>query len=107
MSFTAIVNLVVRGAGSPWAFAGSVMATLLWLIAGPFYAFSDTWQLYANTATTIVTFWMVFLIQAAQNRDGLAIQAKLDELIRSSNARNAFIGIDRKPQDEIERFRDE
>jgi low affinity Fe/Cu permease len=68
---------------------------LLWLIAGPFFAFSDTWQLFANTATTIITFWMVFVIQAAQNRDGAAIQAKLDELIRASNARNEFIGIDR------------
>jgi low affinity Fe/Cu permease len=107
MSFTATVNSAVRIAGSPWAFAGSVISTLLWLIVGPFYDFSDTWQLFANTATTIITFWMVFVIQAAQNRDGAAIQAKLDELIRASNARNEFIGIDRTSQEEVERLRDE
>ncbi|MDW3503001.1 low affinity iron permease family protein, partial [Escherichia coli] len=72
-----------------------VGVVLIWGVTGPLFHYSDTWQLVINTGTTIVTFLMVFLIQNAQNRDGAAIQAKLDELIRSiETARNDFIGIE-------------
>ena len=78
----------------------------MWAATGPVFHYSDTWQLIINTGTTIVTFLMVFLIQNTQNRDGAAIQAKLDELIRSSGAQNAFIGIEHLTQQEVDEFRD-
>ena len=81
-------------AGQPLTFVIAVTVILVWAVTGPIFRFSDTWQLIINTGTTIVTFLMVFLIQNAQNRDGSAIQAKLDEIIRSSRARNQFIGIE-------------
>jgi low affinity Fe/Cu permease len=68
--------------GSAWAFAGAALVILIWVISGPTFHFSDTWQLVINTATTIVTFLMVFLIQNTQNRDAKAVHLKLDELIR-------------------------
>ena len=75
-------------------------------ITGPLFGFSDTWQLVINTGTTIVTFLMVFLIQATQNRDTLALQLKLDELILATrNARNHIAGIEGAPDDEIEKAR--
>ena len=74
-------------------------------MSGPVFGFSDTWQLVINTATTIVTFLMVFLIQNTQNRDGAAIQTKLDELIRTSAAQNVFIGIEHLTEDEVEDLR--
>jgi low affinity Fe/Cu permease len=73
-------------------------------ITGPLFGFSDTWQLVINTGTTIVTFLMVFLIQATQNRDTLALQLKLDELILATkNARNDIVGIEEAPDKEIEK----
>ena len=69
------------------------------------FDYSDTWQLVINTSTTIITFLMVFVIQNAQNRDGAAIQAKLDEIIRASESENAFIGIEHLSQEEVEEFR--
>jgi len=69
--------------GSAWAFAGAVLVILVWVLTGPMFHFSDTWQLVINTATTIVTFLMVFLIQNTQNRDAKAVHLKLDELIRA------------------------
>ena len=81
--------------GQPHAFALACLIIVLWSVTGPLFHFSDTWQLVINTSTTIVTFLMVFLIQNAQNRDGAAIQCKLDELIRAAaKARNQFIGIE-------------
>jgi Low affinity iron permease len=71
----------------------------MWAMTGPFFNFSDTWQLVINTGTTIVTFLMVFLIQNSQNRDAAAIQVKLDELIRVSKAQNAFIGLEHLTED--------
>jgi low affinity Fe/Cu permease len=73
----------------------------MWAASGPYFHYSDTWQLIINTGTTIITFLMVFLIQNTQNRDGAAIQAKLDELIRSSKASNAFIGIESLAEEEL------
>ena len=78
---------------------------IIWAIAGPFAGYSDTWQLIINTGTTIITFLMVFLIQNTQNRDGAAVQAKLDELIRASEGENAFVGIEHLPAEEVEAFR--
>lgn len=80
-------------------------SVLIWAVTGPVFQYSETWQLIINTGTTIVTFLMVFLIQNTQNRDGAAIQAKLDELIRSGAAKNAFIGIEHLTEAEVEEFR--
>jgi low affinity Fe/Cu permease len=103
--FTNASNAVARAAGSPSAFLVCCVVVIVWAVSGPFFGFSDTWQLVINTGTTIVTFLMVFLIQNTQNRDGAAIQAKLDELIRASASQNAFIGIEHLTQAEVEEFR--
>ena len=80
----------------------AIGAVLVWAVSGPIFGYSETWQLVINTGTTIVTFLMVFLIQNAQNRDASAIQAKLDELIRSAGkARNEFIGIEHLSEVEL------
>ncbi len=82
----------------------AVSTVLVWAITGPLFGFSDTWQLVINTGTTIVTFLMVFLIQATQNRDTLALQLKLDELILATkDARNQIAGIEEAPDEQIER----
>ena len=96
---------VAHAAGKPLTFALSVMVILVWAISGPVFHFSDTWQLVINTGTTIITFLMVFLIQTTQNRDGAAIQAKLDELVRSSNAANRYVGIEELTEEELEDLR--
>lgn len=81
--------------GSPAAFAFAVLLIVGWIFSGPFFGFSDTWQLVINTSTTIVTFLMVFAIQNTQNRDAKAMQLKLDELIKSSHgARTEFVDIE-------------
>lgn len=93
-------------AGLPAAFGFAVAIIAVWAISGPLFHFSDTWQLVVNTGTTIVTFLMVFLIQSSQNRDGAAIQAKLDELIRSTaKAKDVYIGIEDLSEEELEDLR--
>ncbi len=92
-------------AGHPLAFIISALLIAIWAVLGPIYHYSDTWQLVANTATSIITFLMVFVIQNSQNRDGAAIQAKLDELIRSGNAENRFVGIDLLTEDDVSKLR--
>ena len=93
--FAAFAARVAALAGRPTTFAAAGVVVVAWAMSGPFFGFSDTWQLVINTGTTIVTFLMVFVIQNAQNRDGMAIQVKLDELIRATQqARDAMIGIE-------------
>ncbi len=104
--FTAVSNAVARAAGSPATFIICCLIVVVWAATGPIFAYSDTWQLVINTGTSVVTFLMVFLIQSTQNRDGAAIQAKLDELIRSSAAQNSFIGIEHLTQKEVDEFRE-
>ncbi|HEY7385227.1 MAG TPA: low affinity iron permease family protein [Beijerinckiaceae bacterium] len=103
--FADFAGAVAHAAGRPWIFALSVLVIVLWAASGPAFGFSDTWQLVVNTATTVVTFLMVFLIQNTQNRDGAAIQAKLDELIRASAAQNLYIGIEHLTEEELEELR--
>ncbi|MFZ2998251.1 low affinity iron permease family protein [Sphingobium sp.] len=104
--FTAFSHRVAGWAGQPIAFILAGAVVIIWVLTGPLFGYSDTWQLVINTGTTIVTFLMVFLIQNAQNRDGSAIQAKLDELIRAiENARNDFIGIEHLTEAELERIK--
>ncbi len=104
--FTKVANRIATAAGQPQTFAVAVVLVLVWAFAGPAFGFSDTWQLVVNTATTIVTFLMVFLIQNAQNRDGAAMQAKLDELLRAlESARGQFIGIEHLTDKQIEQIR--
>ncbi|MBY8828282.1 low affinity iron permease family protein [Hephaestia mangrovi] len=104
--FTAIATGIASFAGRPSAFIIAVALIVIWGFTGPLFHYSDTWQLVVNTATTIVTFLMVFLIQNSQNRDAAAMQAKLDELIRAvAEARNEFIGIEHKTDTEIEAIR--
>jgi len=92
--FTRIASSVSRWTGKPLTFIACALIVVVWAATGPVFRYSDTWQLVINTGTTIVTFLMVFLIQNTQNRDGAAIQAKLDELIRASKAKNEFIAIE-------------
>lgn len=104
--FAAISTRIAVLAGQPLAFVLAIACIALWLLSGPLFGWSDTWQLVVNTATTIVTFLMVFLIQNSQNRDAAALQAKLDELIRAvDTARNEFIGIEHLTDTEIEGIR--
>ncbi len=103
--FTAIASAVAKATGKPLTFAVSILVVLIWAATGPFFHYSDTWQLVINTGTTIITFLMVFLIQNTQNRDGAAIQAKLDELIRTSAAQNRYIGIETLTEEELDDLR--
>ena len=99
--FERLSGRIATATGQPAAFVLALATIVVWAVTGPLFRWSDTWQLVINTGTTIVTFLMVFLIQNAQNRDGSAIQAKLDELIRSSHARNQFIGVEHLSQSEL------
>jgi low affinity Fe/Cu permease len=95
-----------RGTGHPIAFGLAFATVVLWLATGPIFRFSDTWQLVINTATTIVTFLMVFLIQNTQNRDSEALQLKLDELIRATHsAHNALLDIEELSQNELDQIK--
>lgn len=89
--------------GSPWAFILAVITVMTWVVTGPQFAYSDTWQLAINTGTTIVTFLMVFLIQNSQNRDAKAVHLKLDELIHGvRGARNSLINLENLSDQELE-----
>jgi low affinity Fe/Cu permease len=104
--FEKIANVIARAMGRPLTFLICCALVLVWAATGPLFHFSDTWQLVINTGTTIVTFLMVFLIQNSQNREGEALQAKLDELIRAlETAEDRFIGLERRSEKEIEEMR--
>ncbi len=106
--FTTIAGRIAAFAGQPAAFVAAVVLIIVWGASGPVFHYSDTWQLVVNTATTIVTFLMVFLIQNSQNRDAAAMQAKLDELIRALEAARAhFVGIEHLTDSEIEKIRED
>ena len=93
--FERFASWATRWAGSTPAFAAAVAFTIVWLVSGPFFHWSDTWQLVANTITTIITFLMVFLIQRTQNKDSLAVQLKLNEIVAAiEGASNRLIDIE-------------
>lgn len=102
--FCRFSNTVANASGKPATFVLAVAVILAWAVSGPFFGFSETWQLVVNTGTTIVTFLMVFILQNSQNRDGKALQAKLDELILTSSAENRFIGIENLDDSELRRL---
>lgn len=91
--------------GSAWAFAGAVLVICIWILTGPTFHFSDTWQLIINTATTVITFLMVFLIQNTQNRDAKAMHLKLDEIIRAlKGARNQLVDLEDLSDEELKKL---
>ena len=91
--------------GSAWAFAGALLVILVWILTGPTFHFSDTWQLIINTATTVITFLMVFLIQNTQNRDAKAVHLKLDEVIRAlKGARNQLVDLEDLSDEELKKL---
>jgi low affinity Fe/Cu permease len=101
--FQAFATKISGWMGSRWSFLGAMFIIIAWAVSGPYFHYSDTWQLVVNTATTIVTFLMVFLIQNTQNRDARAIHLKLDEIIRSIQpADNEMIDIEKLSDDELE-----
>lgn len=105
--FTRIANRCAHLMGQPAAFIISVTLIVLWAASGPFLHYSDTWQLIINTTTTVLTFLAVFLIQNSQNRDGAAMQAKLDEILRAlEDAREEFVGIEHLTDAQIGAIRD-
>ena len=101
--FTRLAKWTARVSGRPSTFFLASAAIITWAVLGPYFGFSDTWQLVINTSTTIVTFLMVFLIQSTQNRDAKAIHLKLDELIRVNKAaRNSLISMEEQSESEVE-----
>ena len=106
--FIRFATLTAKIAGKPWTFIACLMIVLLWAVTGPIFGFSETWQLVINTGTTIITFLMVFLIQNTQNRDGAAMQAKLDELVYAVKRADArFIGIEHLTERELDEILEE
>jgi low affinity Fe/Cu permease len=106
IGYSKFANQIARFSGRPKTFALAAAVIVVWLITGPLFGFSDTWQLVINTGTTIVTFLMVFLIQNTQNRDSEALQIKIDELIRATKgAHNALLDLEELEQDNLDDFR--
>ncbi len=94
---------VTKATGGPWAFVIATIIIIIWALTGPIFKFSDTWQLIINTGTTIITFLMVFVIQHSQNKDTIALQLKLNELIAShSKASNRLISVEELSEEELE-----
>jgi low affinity Fe/Cu permease len=105
-SFTRLAKAIARASGHPITFALSVLVIIAWAATGPLFHYSDTWQLVINTGTTIVTFLMVFLIQNTQNRDSVAMQIKLDELLRAvKGAHTALADLEDLTEEELDEFK--
>jgi len=106
--FRRFARATSNGIGSPIAFVLAVVIVLAWAITGPFFGFSETWQLVINTGTTIITFLVVFMIQNTQNRDSRAVHLKLDELIRViKEARNELVDVEDKADEVLDRYQEE
>jgi len=106
-AFTRLAKMASRFTGRPLCFGLALLVVLAWIVTGPVFGFSDTWQLVINTGTTIVTFLMVFLIQNTQNRDAVAMQLKLDELIRAvDGARNAIVSLEDSGEEELAKVKE-
>jgi low affinity Fe/Cu permease len=104
--FARFATATANAAGRPWAFTTAVLIIVAWALTGPMFDFSDTWQLVINTGTTIVTFLMVFLIQNQQTRDSVAMQIKLDELIRATRgAHLALLDLEELGEDDVLKIR--
>ena len=104
--FTRLTKWTAHASGKPITFVLAVGVIIAWALTGPLFGFSDTWQLVINTSTTIVTFLMVFMIQATQNRDAEAMQLKLDEIIRAiGNAKNELLDIEELEESDLNRIR--
>jgi low affinity Fe/Cu permease len=103
--FTRFAKKTAQLSGRPATFGIACAVILLWIVSGPVFGFSDTWQLIINTGTTIVTFLMVFLIQNTQNRDTAAMHVKLDELIRATRGHNALMDLEELDEERLEAFR--
>ena len=104
--FRYLSERIAQWAGTPWSFCIAIGLVLLWAVSGPLFGYSDTWQLVINTGTTIITFLMVFLIQNTQNRDAIAVQLKLDELLRVvKGARTGMINVDQLSNAELQELR--
>lgn len=104
--FTVFAKAIARATGRPLAFILAVAVVLTWLVTGPLFRYSDTWQLVINTGTTVITFLMVFLIQNTQNRDSEAVQVKLDELLRATKgAHNALLDLEELEERELDQIR--
>ena len=104
--FTRLTKFTAHAAGRPAAFVAAALIVVAWAFTGPLFGFSDTWQLVINTGTTIVTFLMVFLIQATQNRDGEAMQVKLDEIIRAiGKAKNEVLDLEELEEADLDRIK--
>lgn len=99
--FQAFANATAHATGRPVTFAACMALVVFWALSGPFFGFSDTWQLIINTSTTVLTFLQVFLLQATQNRDTVALHAKLDELLRAGPSENRYVGIERLTEEEL------
>ncbi|MCM2292330.1 low affinity iron permease family protein [Allorhizobium sp. BGMRC 0089] len=104
--FSTFATAVATASGQPATFVLAVGLVVVWAVSGPFFGYSETWQLVINTGTTIITFLMVFVVQNSQNRDGRAVQAKLDELILASHARNEFVGIEKMDEHRLRQMSD-
>jgi len=106
--FTRFAKWTAHATGRPITFFLAALVILVWVVTGPIFQFSDTWQLVINTGTTIVTFLMVFLIQSTQNRDAEAVQVKLDEIIRAiGNAQNELLDLEELEEEDLDKIRQE